>query len=376
MQPISSFVVSDPGCEGPVQLKRPVEAKDLPTIQAAAKRRAAKMARLQAQQQQQGADGGGLQQGQGGLDGQQHQQQQEEEDATAGNGAGVHSVQMCQQQQGQEQQQWQQGEVTAPGACKVSTSPVIAAAAAAADTAGQLKAHTVGSPAEGSHVQPQQECSTPAAAAVEADPWSLYRLAEKLLEDRADVIDVVTYDSIRCNCFTKSYSQYAKGTGSLLATVSREDMDPAWTLEQGAHLVHEPLISVGDAGEASKAAAAAEGGGGSSSNSREAAAAGSSSRGAEGEAAEANTTAAAAASSSGAGSGDADVSKEQGVNGGVSASGGSRCRPGSGAAPPAADELTALQQRLALAEEWKKLRLRYFTPRWVEKGGGGGQMGT
>ncbi|KAG0578428.1 hypothetical protein KC19_4G022000 [Ceratodon purpureus] len=51
-----------------------------------------------------------------------------------------------------------------------------------------------------------------------ADKWELYKLPSTVLERWGDCFDVVTLDSKRCCCFTKSYGSYAKGTGSLLAT--------------------------------------------------------------------------------------------------------------------------------------------------------------
>lgn len=50
------------------------------------------------------------------------------------------------------------------------------------------------------------------------DKWELYKLPSTVLERWGDCFDVVTEDSKRCCCFTKSYGSYAKGTGSLLAT--------------------------------------------------------------------------------------------------------------------------------------------------------------
>ena len=44
----------------------------------------------------------------------------------------------------------------------------------------------------------------------------LYRAQPKVLGQCADVIDVVAPGSHKANCFTKSYTQYAKGTGSFL----------------------------------------------------------------------------------------------------------------------------------------------------------------
>jgi hypothetical protein len=206
------------------------------------------------------------------------------------------------------------------------------------------------------------------------------------------VIDVVTRDSIRCNCFTKSYSQYAKGTGSLLATVSREEMDPAWSLVEGAHLVHETLDGVRAIGGRSRGAdEKGEGNNSSSSNSRGAAKGsanggrleGRESQGTSATAAVAPAVAVAAApavAAAGAaiaadsGLSGGDVGNEPGLERGSSSS---KVNWGD-AVDPQSDELTALQQRLELAAEMKKLQLRYFTPRWVRvgtSGDGGGCEG-
>ncbi|XP_024390498.1 tRNA (cytosine(38)-C(5))-methyltransferase 2 isoform X3 [Physcomitrium patens] len=51
-----------------------------------------------------------------------------------------------------------------------------------------------------------------------ADKWELYKLPSSVLERWGDCFDMVTKDSKRCCCFTKSYGSYAKGTGSVLST--------------------------------------------------------------------------------------------------------------------------------------------------------------
>ncbi|CAD7704046.1 unnamed protein product [Ostreobium quekettii] len=50
------------------------------------------------------------------------------------------------------------------------------------------------------------------------DRWRMLRVPVKTLAQCGNVIDVVAAEGRRCNCFTKSYTRYAKGTGSVLAT--------------------------------------------------------------------------------------------------------------------------------------------------------------
>lgn len=52
----------------------------------------------------------------------------------------------------------------------------------------------------------------------ELDSWKELRVPFNALSKHGNVIDIVTPDSTSCNCFTKSYSRYVKGTGSVLAT--------------------------------------------------------------------------------------------------------------------------------------------------------------
>ncbi|CAM6100524.1 unnamed protein product [Calypogeia fissa] len=62
------------------------------------------------------------------------------------------------------------------------------------------------------------------------DQWEPYKVPMNVVERWIDAYDIVTPQCRRCCCFTKSYSRYAKGTGSFLATkVSLKEED---TLEK------------------------------------------------------------------------------------------------------------------------------------------------
>ena len=45
----------------------------------------------------------------------------------------------------------------------------------------------------------------------------------ELMKYKGYVFDIVTPDSKRCSCFTKAYSKYIRGTGSLLSTNFYDD---------------------------------------------------------------------------------------------------------------------------------------------------------
>jgi hypothetical protein len=51
-----------------------------------------------------------------------------------------------------------------------------------------------------------------------SNPLELYLVPEQVLRQTAACIDIVTADCHNANCFTKGYSHYIKGTGSVLAT--------------------------------------------------------------------------------------------------------------------------------------------------------------
>jgi site-specific DNA-cytosine methylase len=60
-------------------------------------------------------------------------------------------------------------------------------------------------------------------------------VSDKVLQLHADCIDVVSRASRSCNCFTKAYGHFARGTGSLLATVAEpSDVDSRWQLVGGS----------------------------------------------------------------------------------------------------------------------------------------------
>ncbi|XP_077211031.1 DNA methyltransferase-2 [Tasmannia lanceolata] len=56
-----------------------------------------------------------------------------------------------------------------------------------------------------------------------------YTVPLSLIERWGSAMDIVYPDSKRCCCFTKSYHRYVKGTGSLLATVQRNESLPEKT---------------------------------------------------------------------------------------------------------------------------------------------------
>ncbi|KAL3688302.1 hypothetical protein R1sor_014611 [Riccia sorocarpa] len=56
------------------------------------------------------------------------------------------------------------------------------------------------------------------SGACEEDPFAAYRVPLNVVQRWVDAYDVVTPESKRCCCFTKSYTRFAKGTGSFLAT--------------------------------------------------------------------------------------------------------------------------------------------------------------
>eukprot|EP00873_Tetraselmis_striata_P012473 jgi/Tetstr1/432737/TSEL_022103.t1 len=59
-------------------------------------------------------------------------------------------------------------------------------------------------------------------AADGSDPWAVYRVPEHVIEQSGFVLDVVAAPAVRLKCFTKTYSRFAKGTGSVLATAGAE----------------------------------------------------------------------------------------------------------------------------------------------------------
>ena len=59
----------------------------------------------------------------------------------------------------------------------------------------------------------------------EKDAWAAFRVPGAVLQRAAWCIDVVTPDCRSANCFTKSYGQYTKGAGSVLATRNLHVLD-------------------------------------------------------------------------------------------------------------------------------------------------------
>ncbi|XP_076881377.1 tRNA (cytosine(38)-C(5))-methyltransferase 2 isoform X2 [Bidens hawaiensis] len=60
------------------------------------------------------------------------------------------------------------------------------------------------------------------------DSLKQYYVPSSLIERWGSAMDIVYPDSTRCCCFTKSYYRYVKGTGSLLATVMRQETNHYW----------------------------------------------------------------------------------------------------------------------------------------------------
>jgi tRNA (cytosine38-C5)-methyltransferase len=89
-------------------------------------------------------------------------------------------------------------------------------------------------------LEPEPEPTVPAAgaggAAAPLDGGAL--LSEKVLLQSGGCVDIVLRDSAHTTCFTKAYSQYAKGTGSVLASACDSPESACallgWTEEQHA----------------------------------------------------------------------------------------------------------------------------------------------
>lgn len=66
-----------------------------------------------------------------------------------------------------------------------------------------------------------------------------FQVPESILTKYPGILRVVTGSSRNSSCFTKSYSQFARGTGSLLAEVDPVGTDPSWQLAGGVgSLIH------------------------------------------------------------------------------------------------------------------------------------------
>ncbi|KAL1130765.1 hypothetical protein AAG570_012006 [Ranatra chinensis] len=54
--------------------------------------------------------------------------------------------------------------------------------------------------------------------------YNTYLVPDKILGRRAKILDIVTKDSLRSCCFTKAYTHYAEGTGSVYCPYSEESI--------------------------------------------------------------------------------------------------------------------------------------------------------
>ncbi|CAI5471395.1 unnamed protein product [Closterium sp. Yama58-4] len=79
------------------------------------------------------------------------------------------------------------------------------------------------------------EAEVPSAQS-SASPWVPYCVPHDVRQRWGECFDIVTAASVRCNCFTKSYTKYAKGTGSVLLTQGAElaTRPPAAAASEGA----------------------------------------------------------------------------------------------------------------------------------------------
>lgn len=58
---------------------------------------------------------------------------------------------------------------------------------------------------------------------IELDVSDNYLLPDNILDKRFSVLAICTLDSVNSMCFTKSYSRYMEGTGSVFCNLSDED---------------------------------------------------------------------------------------------------------------------------------------------------------
>eukprot|EP00892_Ulva_mutabilis_P011080 jgi/Ulvmu1/8344/UM042_0050.1 len=113
-------------------------------------------------------------------------------------------------------------------------SPAGAAEAPAGGVAGQTR------------LESSNGSQKPEAQSTRQCTWADFAVAEAAIEKSAQCIDIVTGDLHDANCFTKSYSKYAKGTGSVVATRNLHVLDsfPDWAhREEGG----APRYRAGDA---------------------------------------------------------------------------------------------------------------------------------
>lgn len=61
-----------------------------------------------------------------------------------------------------------------------------------------------------------------------SDDFTRFLLPESLLVKRAQVLDIAHPDSIRTMCFTKAYTHYTEGTGSVYCPMSKEQIQAAF----------------------------------------------------------------------------------------------------------------------------------------------------
>ena len=67
---------------------------------------------------------------------------------------------------------------------------------------------------------------------LEENPSAEYRLTKKFTEKHLQVLDIVSKTSEKCLCFTRAYSRFAKGSGSIInfdenAKLDSEERDPS-----------------------------------------------------------------------------------------------------------------------------------------------------
>ena len=65
--------------------------------------------------------------------------------------------------------------------------------------------------------------------------FSTYAVPEKDVRVGLGAVDLVCATSYKCNCFTKSYGKYVKGTGSMVTDrlVNKETWTGAWPWRAG-----------------------------------------------------------------------------------------------------------------------------------------------
>lgn len=62
----------------------------------------------------------------------------------------------------------------------------------------------------------------------DVDSFTDFLLLDSLLEKRATVLDIARPDSNRTMCFTKAYTHYTEGTGSVFCPLSKENVETAF----------------------------------------------------------------------------------------------------------------------------------------------------